>query len=54
MKTANQKSLPPIIIPLFVAAVHLDLFTRMIFMGRRKKVRYLTRTIFQQTTHRRW
>ena len=48
MKAPNPKSLQPITFPLLIASVRLDLFTRMLFMGRRKKTRYLARTIFQQ------
>jgi hypothetical protein len=54
MKAPDRNPLPSIATPMLVAAVQLELFARMIFMGRRKKVRYLTRTIFQQTTPRRW
>jgi hypothetical protein len=54
MKTNDPKSLPPFTSPLFVDAVQLELFARLLFMGRRKKIRYLTRTIFQQTPPPRW
>jgi hypothetical protein len=53
MKAPDRNPLPPFATPMLVAAVQLELFARMIFMGRRKKVRYLGRTIFQQTTSRR-
>ena len=54
MKSPERNPLPPFATPMLVAAVQLELFARLLFMGRRKKVRYLSRTIFQQTTPRRW
>lgn len=53
MRTPDRNPLPPFATPMLVAAVQLDLFTRMLFMSRRKKVRFLARTIFQQTRSRR-
>ncbi|MDP4214661.1 MAG: hypothetical protein Q8927_00580 [Bacteroidota bacterium] len=47
MKNPSRKSLPSIAMPILVAAVRLDLFVKMLFMRRRKKIRYLSRTIFQ-------
>jgi hypothetical protein len=48
MKTNSSNPLHSFTSPLISAAVQLDLFTRLLFMGRRKKIRYLSRTIFQQ------
>jgi hypothetical protein len=54
MKTICKKSLSSFTSPLLVVAVQLDLFIRLMFMRRRKRVKYLTRTLFQQTRlHRR-
>jgi hypothetical protein len=53
MKTTRGGSLSSFTSPLLVAAVQLDLFTRLLFMGRRKKIRYLARTLFQHTRSRR-
>ena len=47
MKNPTRNQFPSIAVPVLVAAVQLDLFVRMMFMGRRKKIRYLSRTIFQ-------
>jgi hypothetical protein len=53
MKITRAGSLSSFTSPLHVAAVQLDLFTRLLFMGRRKKIRFLARTLFQQTrSHR--
>jgi|GEM_PF-4933004 hypothetical protein len=48
MKTNSAGPLHSFTAPLVSAAVQLDLFTRLLFMSRRKKIRYLSRTIFQQ------
>jgi hypothetical protein len=52
MKTTRAGSLPSFTSPLLVVAVQLDLFIRLLFMGRRKKIKYLTRTLFQIRSHR--
>ncbi|HZE85416.1 MAG TPA: hypothetical protein VE035_13970 [Puia sp.] len=52
MKNPYRNSLPSVTYSLVVAAVKLDLFARMMFMGRRKKSRYLARTFFQQAPRR--
>jgi hypothetical protein len=48
MKTTRAGSLSSFTSPVHVVAVQLDLFIRLLFMGRRKKIKYLTRTLFQQ------
>jgi hypothetical protein len=48
MKTTRAGFFSFITSPLLVLAVQLDLFIRLPFMGRRKKVKYLTKTLFQQ------
>jgi hypothetical protein len=53
MKTTRAGSLSSFTSPLLVKAVQLDLFMRMLFMGRRKKIKYLTRTLFKQIATRR-
>ena len=52
MKTTRAGSLSSFTSPLHVVAVQLDLFIRLLFMGRRKKIKYLTRTLFQHTRSR--
>jgi hypothetical protein len=53
MKTARAESISSFTSLLLVAAVKFELFTRLPFMGRRKKIKYLTKTLFQQTrSHR--
>jgi hypothetical protein len=47
MKNPTRNNFPSIAVPILIAAVQIDLFVKMMFMGRRKKIRYLTRTIFQ-------
>lgn len=49
MKNPYRTSLPSFVFPLLVTAVKLDLFTRMLFMSRRKKARYLSRTLFNNS-----
>jgi hypothetical protein len=53
MKTTRAGSLSSFTSPLLVKAVQLDLFMRLLFMGRRKKIKYLTRTLFKQIATRR-
>jgi hypothetical protein len=53
MKTARAGSFSSFITPLFVVAVKFNLITRLTFMGRRKKVKYLIRTLYLQTRTRR-
>jgi hypothetical protein len=53
MKTTRSGSLSSFTIPVLVTAVQLDLFIRLLFMGRRKKIKYLARTLFQHTRSRR-
>jgi hypothetical protein len=53
MKTTRGGSLAPFSTPLLVTSVQLELFIRLLFMGRRKKIKYLARTLFQHTTPRR-
>ena len=48
MKTTRTGSLSSFTSLLLVVALQLDLFIRLTFMGRRKKVKYLTKTLFQQ------
>jgi hypothetical protein len=52
-KTTRAGSLASFTAPLLVSAVQLDLFMRLLFMGRRKKIKYLTRTLFQHARSRR-
>jgi hypothetical protein len=53
MKTNRAGSSSSFISPLLVAAGKIDLITRLAFMGRRKKIKYLVRTLFLQTrSHR--
>jgi hypothetical protein len=53
MKTTRAGSFSSFISPLLVVAVKIDLITRLTFMGRRKKIKYLVRTLFLQTrSHR--
>jgi hypothetical protein len=53
MKTARAGSFSSFITTLLVVAVKLNLTTRLTFMGRRKKINYLVRTLFLQTRTRR-
>ncbi len=53
MKTTRDASLAPFSVPVLVTTVQLELFIRLLFMGRRKKIKYLARTLFQHTTPRR-
>ena len=46
MKTTRAGSFSSLISPLLVAAVKFDLFIRLTFMGRRKKIKYLVRTLY--------
>ncbi len=46
--TRSGKTLRSFTLHLLVAAVKLDLFTQMLFMGRRKKTKYLARTFFHR------
>jgi hypothetical protein len=48
MKKPTPNPIPSFAATVIVAAVQLDLFTRMLFMSRRQKTRFLARTIFQQ------
>jgi hypothetical protein len=48
MKTARAKSISSFTSFFLVAAIKFDLFTWLPFMGRRKKIKYLTKTLFQQ------
>jgi hypothetical protein len=53
MKTTRAGSFSSFISPLLVVAVKIELITRLTFMGRRKKIKYLVRTLFLQTrSHR--
>ena len=53
MKTTRGGSFSSFISPLILVAVKFDLITRLTFMGRRKKIRYLVRTLILQTrSHR--
>jgi hypothetical protein len=53
-KTTRAGALASFTSPLMVTAVQLDLFMRLLFMGRRKKIKYLARTLFQHArSHRR-
>ncbi len=53
MKTTRPGSYSSFISPLLVAAAKIDLITRLTFMGRRKKIKYLVRTLSLQTrSHR--
>jgi len=53
MKTTRAGSFSTFTSPLLVVVVQLHLFFRLPFMGRRKKIKFLTRTLFQQTrSHR--
>jgi hypothetical protein len=53
MKTTRPGSSSSFISPLLVAAVKIDFITRMTFMGRRKKLKYLVRTLLLHTRSRR-
>jgi hypothetical protein len=53
MKTTRAGSFSSFISLLVVVAVKTDLITRLTFMGRRKKINYLVRTLFLQTRSRR-
>jgi hypothetical protein len=53
MKTTRPGFSSSFISPLLVAAVKIDLITRLTFMGRRKKLKYLIRTLSLQTRSRR-
>jgi hypothetical protein len=53
MKTTRGRSFSSLIYPVIVVAVKIDLITRLTFMGRRKKIKYLVRTLYLQTrSHR--
>jgi hypothetical protein len=53
MKTTRAGSLSSFTSLLLAVAVKFDLITRLTFMGRRKKIKYLVRTLFLQTrSHR--
>jgi hypothetical protein len=53
MKTTRPGSSSSFISPLLAAAAKIDLITRLTFMGRRKKIKYLVRALFLQTrSHR--
>jgi hypothetical protein len=53
MKTTGAGSFSSLISPLLVVAAKIDLITRLTFMGRRKKIKYLVRTLSLQTrSHR--
>ena len=53
MKTTRGGSLSSFISPLVLVAVKFDLITRLTFMGRRKKIKYLVRTLVLHTrSHR--
>lgn len=53
MKTTRAGSISSFSSLLIVKAVQLDLFVRLLFMGRRKKAKYLTRTLFRLSASRR-
>lgn len=53
MKTTRAGSFSSFISPLVLVAIKFDLIARLTFMGRRKKIKYLVRTLVLQTrSHR--
>jgi hypothetical protein len=53
MKTTRAGSFSSFISPLRVVAAKIELITRLTFMSRRKKIKYLVKTLFLQTrSHR--
>jgi len=54
MRPPYNNTLPLFSYSVVVAAVKLDLFARMLFMGRRKRSKYLTRTFFKTVPPRRY
>jgi hypothetical protein len=53
MKTTRAGSFSSFISPLLAVTAKIDLITRLTFMGRRKKIKYLVKTLILQTrSHR--